>query len=296
MSGYLQCPIKGDIFLCLNYYGNGSVKDRALYNNNGQSYNILGVFWRVLRTDKEYLLIKECAHFVIIWKRISFFNWEDKCGLAFNHQREHLIDILIFIQCWDYDPDMRPTIQEIVNTLTPMASQQIIQNLKNLKLNHGMFLNRHEIDRIYFRTIKYMHQFSCRYTADLSNYFRTELMEEHYVKHMKLPAYGMGNDIIEKFYKFLFPLLYLFVMEACAIMGLIEKGKSAPCLSITSVARSMIFTTLQTYLFVKLLTIDIWKCFRDCDYEIHEGRESIIEFVRPIQQKEADVRRLTVWN
>ncbi|CAB5386158.1 unnamed protein product [Rhizophagus irregularis] len=109
---------------------------------------------------------------------------KNKCGLAFNHQREHLIDILIFIQCWDYDPDMRPTIQEIVNTLTPMASQQIIQNLKNLKLNHGMFLNRHEIDRIYFRTIKYMHQFSCRYTADLSNYFRTELMEEHYVKHM----------------------------------------------------------------------------------------------------------------
>ncbi|PKK65395.1 hypothetical protein RhiirC2_868810 [Rhizophagus irregularis] len=279
MSGYLQCPIKGDIFLCLIYYGNGSVKDRALYNNNGQSYNILGVFWRVLRTDKEYLLIKECAHFVIIWKRISFFNWEDKCGLAFNHQRtKPLVDKEYdsFLaeriaqglrECWDYDPDMRPTIQEIVNTLTPMASQQIIQNLKNLKLNHGMFLNRHEIDRIYFRTIKYMHQFSCRYTADLSNYFRTELMEEHYVKHM-----------------------------ACAIMGLIEKGKSAPCLSITSVARSMIFTTLQTYLFVKLLTIDIWKCFRDCDYEIHEGRESIIEFVRPIQQKEADVRRLTVWN
>ncbi|PKY58189.1 hypothetical protein RhiirA4_132495 [Rhizophagus irregularis] len=44
---------------------------------------------------------------------------------------------------------------------------------------------------------------------------------------------------------------------------------------------------------VKLLTIDM---YRDCDYEIHEGRESIIEFVRPIQQKEADVRRLTVWD
>ncbi|GBC32591.1 hypothetical protein RIR_jg11993.t1 [Rhizophagus irregularis DAOM 181602=DAOM 197198] len=67
-------------------------------------------------------------------------------------------------------------------------------------------------------------------------------------------------------------------------MGQIEKGKSAPCLSITSVARSMIFTTVQTNV--------SWIVSN----EIHEGRESIIEFVRSIQQKEADVLRLTVWN
>ncbi|GET61960.1 kinase-like domain-containing protein [Rhizophagus irregularis DAOM 181602=DAOM 197198] len=34
----------------------------------------------------------------------------------------------------DYDPDKKPTTQEIVNTLSPMVSRQIIQNLK---LNHG---------------------------------------------------------------------------------------------------------------------------------------------------------------
>ncbi|CAG8743101.1 8355_t:CDS:2 [Rhizophagus irregularis] len=45
--------------------------------------------------------------------------------------------------CWDHDPDKRPTIQEIVDTLTPMVSQQIIQNLK---LNHGLFLNGHKIE------------------------------------------------------------------------------------------------------------------------------------------------------
>ncbi|CAG8663357.1 17822_t:CDS:2, partial [Rhizophagus irregularis] len=45
--------------------------------------------------------------------------------------------------CWNPDPDERPTIEEIVNTLTPMLSQQIIQNLK---LNHGLFLNGHKIE------------------------------------------------------------------------------------------------------------------------------------------------------
>ncbi|GBC32628.2 kinase-like domain-containing protein [Rhizophagus irregularis DAOM 181602=DAOM 197198] len=43
-------------------------------------------------------------------------------------------------------------------------------------------------------------------------------------KLIKLPAYDMGNDIIEKIHKFPFPLLYLLDKEACAIMGQIEKG------------------------------------------------------------------------
>ncbi|UZO15572.1 uncharacterized protein OCT59_006990 [Rhizophagus irregularis] len=50
---------------------------------------------------------------------------------------------VLYSKCWDHDPDKRPTIQEIVDTLTPMVSQQIIQNLK---LNHGLFLNGHKIE------------------------------------------------------------------------------------------------------------------------------------------------------
>ncbi|PKY50112.1 hypothetical protein RhiirA4_257940 [Rhizophagus irregularis] len=37
----------------------------------------------------------------------------------------------------------------------------------------------------------------------------------------------MDNDIIEKIHKFPFPLLYLLVKEACAIMGQIEKVHAA---------------------------------------------------------------------
>ncbi|CAB4414886.1 unnamed protein product [Rhizophagus irregularis] len=50
---------------------------------------------------------------------------------------------VLYSKCWDPDPDERPTIEEIVNTLTPMLSQLIIQNLK---LNHGLFLNGHKIE------------------------------------------------------------------------------------------------------------------------------------------------------
>ncbi|CAB5386230.1 unnamed protein product [Rhizophagus irregularis] len=50
---------------------------------------------------------------------------------------------VLYSKCWDHDPDKRPTIQEVVDTLTPMVSQQIIQNLK---LNHGLFLNGHKIE------------------------------------------------------------------------------------------------------------------------------------------------------
>ncbi|GBC04288.1 hypothetical protein RclHR1_00560015 [Rhizophagus clarus] len=49
----------------------------------------------------------------------------------------------LYSKCWDNDPDKRPTIQEVVSTLAPMVSQQIIQNLK---LNHGLFLNGHKIE------------------------------------------------------------------------------------------------------------------------------------------------------
>src|SRR5438034_886260 len=59
-----------------------------------------------------------------------------------------------FLECWDGDPDKRPTIQEVVITLKSMMSsldskdlepvknlspeQQIIQQYK---LNHGLFLD-----------------------------------------------------------------------------------------------------------------------------------------------------------
>ncbi|CAB4445503.1 unnamed protein product [Rhizophagus irregularis] len=40
----------------------------------------------------------------------------------------------------DYDPDKKRTTQEFVNTLSPMVSRQIIQNL--IKLNHGNDITR----------------------------------------------------------------------------------------------------------------------------------------------------------
>ncbi|GBC08653.1 hypothetical protein RclHR1_00830004 [Rhizophagus clarus] len=45
----------------------------------------------------------------------------------------------LYSKCWDFDPDKRPTIREVVATL---SSQQTIQQFK---LNHGLFLNGYDI-------------------------------------------------------------------------------------------------------------------------------------------------------
>src|SRR4051794_40023701 len=54
---------------------------------------------------------------------------------------------MFFLECWDNDPDMRPTIQDVVVTLNSMmSSQQTQQMIKQLNLNHGLFLDGYRIE------------------------------------------------------------------------------------------------------------------------------------------------------
>ncbi|CAB4430328.1 unnamed protein product [Rhizophagus irregularis] len=53
----------------------------------------------------------------------------------------------LYATCWDGDPDKRPTIQEVVIILKSMISlQQTQQMIKQLKLNHGLFLDEYRIE------------------------------------------------------------------------------------------------------------------------------------------------------
>ncbi|CAB4419745.1 unnamed protein product [Rhizophagus irregularis] len=53
----------------------------------------------------------------------------------------------LYAKCWDSDPDKRPTIQEVAIILQSMiSSQQTQQMIKQLKLNHGLFLNGYRIE------------------------------------------------------------------------------------------------------------------------------------------------------
>ncbi|EXX50996.1 Skt5p [Rhizophagus irregularis DAOM 197198w] len=53
----------------------------------------------------------------------------------------------LYAKCWDSDPGKRPTIQEVTIILKSMiSSQQTQQVIKQLKLNHGLFLDGYRIE------------------------------------------------------------------------------------------------------------------------------------------------------
>ncbi|CAB4419348.1 unnamed protein product [Rhizophagus irregularis] len=96
-------------------------------------------FYGITKTsDKEYLLVLEYAEGA---REISQGLRE---GIVEGTPKEYSN---LYAKCWDSDPDKRPTIQEVAIILQSMiSSQQTQQMIKQLKLNHGLFLNGYRIE------------------------------------------------------------------------------------------------------------------------------------------------------
>src|ERR1051325_11450590 len=54
-----------------------------------------------------------------------------------------LLIILICLECWNYEPDNRPTINQVVAKLEASLTKQ--QMTRQFKLNHGLFLDGYSI-------------------------------------------------------------------------------------------------------------------------------------------------------
>ncbi|RGB41263.1 hypothetical protein C1646_810793 [Rhizophagus diaphanus] len=124
----------------------------------------------------------------------------------------------------------------------------------------------------------------------------------------KISAHGVEGDIIKEIHKFPFPFQHLIVKETCAVMDRLEKGKSAP--GLTSLDCYCLFRNQyllpckrifheHMYGNTKLLTTNVWRnfqeMFEESGFEVYESRESVIVFVQTEHQKEAENRRLTVY-
>lgn len=99
---------------------------------------------------------------------------------------------------------------------------------------------------------------------------------------------------------------HLIIKEALAVTSRLEKGKGTP--GLTSLECHYLFRNryllpckhiFHEHLYGnKLLTIDVWRMFREMfeesGFEVYESRESFIEYVQTEQQKGAEHRRLAV--
>ncbi|CAB5388779.1 unnamed protein product [Rhizophagus irregularis] len=129
-----------------------------------EGFNITGgILQDVNRENKQTEKLKKRDVYstgVLLWELSSgkrpFTDKEYNISLAreiFQGLREGIVEGTpkeysnLYAKCWDSDPEKRPTIQEVAIILKSMiSSQQTQQMIKQLKLNHGLFLDGYRIE------------------------------------------------------------------------------------------------------------------------------------------------------
>ncbi|PKY22379.1 hypothetical protein RhiirB3_525733 [Rhizophagus irregularis] len=190
--------------------------------------------------DEEYLLVKEYAEGGTLRNYLETkflsLNWENKYGLALQFRRirdagqieenKHIemqkeSDIYgIWMLFWELSSGKK-SFADIKYDLS--LAERIAKGLREEILVKGTPEGYSDLYKTELWIILNGHEIESSKRAFNSNNNRIKFNEalEPSDIFINFPV----ADIIEKILKFPFPLLYLLVKEACAIMGQIEKGK-----------------------------------------------------------------------